>query len=162
MPSETGKVRDIVKGFCIGNGLDLGCGGDKIVPTAIGVDLINPYTSVGNSPIELSGDATNLYWFKDGVLDYVYSSHLLEDFIDTISVLKEWTRVIKPNGYLILNLPDEQVYRSLSSTRNMYHKHDNFNKQYIKDCSDKLGNLNVVFETNNIGYTFVLVFKVIK
>jgi len=44
------------------------------------------------------------------VLDFVYSSHLLEDFNDTEGVLREWLRVLKLGRSFGLVLPDEQVY----------------------------------------------------
>lgn len=78
--SETSKCRERLKKFCIGYGLDIGYGGDPIIPGAITVDLAIPYTKVGDAPLNLGGDARNLYWFADNSLDYVYSSHLLEDF----------------------------------------------------------------------------------
>jgi len=59
---------------------------------------------------QFSGKAESLYWFRDGVLDFVYSSHLLEDYPDTEAVLREWLRVLKPLGNLIIFCPDEQVY----------------------------------------------------
>src|SRR3972149_2826407 len=105
--SETFRCRERLKKFCTGYGLDIGYGGDPIVPSAITVDLPKPYAKVGECPLNLGGDAGNLRWFRDTVLDYVYSSHLLEDFpaYKTEAVLREWMRVLKPRGNLILYLP---------------------------------------------------------
>ena len=47
-------MRDRLSGFCIGNGLDIGHGGDKIVPHAIGIDMPTMYTCVGNDVSRLS------------------------------------------------------------------------------------------------------------
>jgi SAM-dependent methyltransferase len=123
--SETNKHRDIFLPFCVGNGLDIGFGGTPIVDTAICFDLPEGkrYSFVGESPQHLSGSADDLYMFKDNSLDYVYSSHLIEDFEDTKKVLEEWLRVIKHNGYLCLLFPDEQTYRCRSKTHNSAHKH---------------------------------------
>jgi hypothetical protein len=43
-----------------------------VIPTAIQVELANRYTPDlgGRYPIQLRGDARNLHWFRDGVLDY--------------------------------------------------------------------------------------------
>ena len=49
----------------------------------------------GISRSSLVPKAKDLYWFRDGVLDYVYSSHLLEDYVDTEAVLREWLRVLR-------------------------------------------------------------------
>jgi len=138
MASETSLCRERLKKYCVGNGLDLGYGGDPIVPTAITVDLEEPYTNVGTCSQNLKGDARNLYWFKDDVLDYVFSSHLFEDFDqqEMSSVLWEWIRVLRPGGHLVLYLPDEQVYRKhckkKNQPRNTHHKVKNFSLEYFK------------------------------
>lgn len=114
---ETTNIREHAIKYCIGLGLDLGCGGDKITPHSIGFDLPQPYFQAGNDVIEMKGDARFLP-FNDNVLDYIFSSHLLEDFTDTAGLLKEWLRVIKPNGYLVLYLPDELRYREYCKQTN--------------------------------------------
>ncbi len=43
--------------------------------------------------------------FKDNVWDFVINSHALEHFWDPIAALNEWMRVIKPNGYIYMNIP---------------------------------------------------------
>jgi SAM-dependent methyltransferase len=111
MAGEISKCRERLKHFCIGSGLDLGHGGGPIVPNTIIVDLPAPYTHIGHGSLHLKGDGINLYWFRDNIFDYVYSSYLLEGFEDTYKVLKEWLRVIRPGGYLILYCHDEPTYR---------------------------------------------------
>ena len=133
--SETSRGRHRLIKYCEGMGLDLGYGGDPIVPSAITLD--GDWCGKGSpllphAPQNLVGDARNLYWFKDNVFDYVYSSHLLEDFTyaEQIKVLEEWLRVIKVGGYLVLYLPDEQIYRKhcekLCKPKNVDHKNDEF------------------------------------
>jgi predicted SAM-dependent methyltransferase len=157
--SETRASRKELEVWCKGNGIDLGCGRDKICSEAIGMDMTNPYTKVGDDSIQLKGDAKDLYWFNDGVLDYIYSSHLLEDFDNTEEVMKEWVRVIKPGGLLILNLPDEQTFRAhckkTGQPGNASHKHEFFNKEFVKECATNLGNLEIIVHT----YSFHIVFK---
>lgn len=136
MPSETSKCRARLAGFCAGYGLDLGFGGDPIVPHAIGVDLPAPYTAVGRRPNQLAGDATRLVWFADDTLDFVFSSHLLEDFQDIGAVLREWLRVLRPGGRLILFCPDEQIYRrhcaATGQPYNTHHVHAEFSLAFVK------------------------------
>jgi hypothetical protein len=110
--SETSTVRQEVVAYCQGNGVDIGYGGDPVVPTAITIDQPPPYTPhLGSQPQNLMGDGADLRWFKDNSLDYVYSSHLIEDFEETAPVLKEWLRVLKPGGYMVLVAPVEKIYR---------------------------------------------------
>lgn len=112
--SETSRCKSRLATFCKGAGLDIGFGGDPITPNAITIDLPTPYCIVGNSPQHLAGDARQLHWFKDSVLDYVYSSHLLEDFTkdELPQVLKEWFRILKTGGTLIIYSPNQTLYLS--------------------------------------------------
>jgi SAM-dependent methyltransferase len=148
--SETSKCRARLAPFCTGYGLDLGFGGDPITTSAIRVDQPLPYADTGNAPVQLGGDATNLYWFRDGVLDYLYSSHLLEDFIDTEKALVEWLRVLKPGGRLVIFCPDEQVYREhcrrTGQTYNENHKHADFSLRLVKEILQRIGNVKIVYE----------------
>ena len=165
MSSETSRCRERLRHFCSGYGIDVGYGGDTIIPSAITVDLPTPYTKVGDTPLNLGGDAKDLYWFKDNVLDYVYSSHLLEDFEDTQSVLKEWLRVIKPGGYLVLFCPDEQKYREhckkTGQPYNYSHKVENFSLNYVKNILlNNFSNIEFIHENPLVDeYSFELVLK---
>jgi len=153
--SETSRCRMSLSDYCQGNGLDLGPGGDPILPSAVRVDLPEPYTQVGNLPVQLGGDAQDLCWFKDNCLDYVYSSHLLEDFKDTEKVLREWIRVLKIGGKLIIYCPDEQRYRTHCAKSgqdyNFNHFHDTFSLAMVKAIIVNIGNCKVIHERDNIG-----------
>jgi SAM-dependent methyltransferase len=46
--------------------------------------------------------------FKDNTVDFVINSHVLEHFWDPIKTLKEWLRVVKPNGYVFLIIPHKE------------------------------------------------------
>jgi len=46
--------------------------------------------------------------FKDNTVDFVITSHVLEHFWDPINTLKEWLRVVKPNGYVFLIIPHKE------------------------------------------------------
>ena len=122
--AEVDKCRDRLSKYCVGDGLDIGCGGvntdtrfyqeNKIVSTAIGVDLART---------NLTGRADSLYWFADECLDYVFSSHLLEHLHKPKDALKEWFRVLKIDGFLVLYLPLEGCYPNVGdSGANSDHK----------------------------------------
>jgi len=145
--SETSSCRSRLSEYCVGyNGLDVGYGGDPIIPSAICIDRAEDdgrRSHVGQHPTHLVGDATKLSWFKSNSLDWVYSSHVLEDFDDTAAVLEEWLRVIKPGGNLILFLPDQAVYAAHCKTHgtlpNLAHKHADFGLSYMKAQMKKIG-----------------------
>jgi predicted SAM-dependent methyltransferase len=161
-PSETAKCRGRLAPFCVGDGADLGFGGDPITPDAIRIDLRTPYAYVGASRPQLHGDATRLSWFNSGSLDYVFSSHLLEDFEDTESVLREWLRVVRPGGRLVLFCPDEQRFRAhcvrTGQVYNAHHKHEHFSLGYVKAVLDRIGLTRVLLENPDVdGYSWDLV-----
>jgi len=162
--SETSRCRSNLAKYCMGDGLDLGYGGEAINETAICVDMPRKYCNYLDQPQHLHGDARNLHWFKDDVFDYVYSSHLLEDFDDTESVLKEWVRVVKPGGKIILFLPDEQTYRKhcekTNQPPNCMHKHDDFSLEYMERIILKIGGLEIEYKKYPVAkYSFELVFR---
>lgn len=161
--SETSNCRERLKKYCVGYGVDLGYGGDPIVPSAITVDMPVPYTKLGDGELNLGGDATNLNWFSDGSLDYVYSSHLLEDFINTKEVLIEWLRVLKPGGNLILYLPNEQRFRAhckkTGQPYNESHKLSDFGLIYLKEILRDLP-VTIVYEKDECeAYSFEIVVR---
>lgn len=143
--SETSKCRARLAPYCAGYGLDLGFGGDPITPAAVRMDLPRPYADyLGDThPVQLGGDVVDLCWFRDGVLDYVYSSHVLEDFVDVEAVLKEWLRVLRPGGRLIIYCPDEQVYRrhctATGQPYNLHHVHADFSLAFVQRALARLG-----------------------
>lgn len=160
--SGTSLCRARLAPYCVGNGVDLGFGGDPITPDAIRVDMPAQYGGVGKLRSQLCGDAARLHWFQDNVLDYIYSSHLLEDFDDTESVLREWLRVLKPGGRLIIFCPDEQRYRKYCAEKNHpynpHHKHAHFSIDFVKSLLEKAGLTRVIYENPDVdNYSWDLV-----
>jgi SAM-dependent methyltransferase len=68
-------------------------------------------------------DGSALVSVEDGAYDFVLSSHNLEHFANPVKALKEWKRVIRPSGALILALPDYRKtfdhYREPTSVNHM-------------------------------------------
>ena len=162
--SETSKCRESLSRFCIGDGLDIGYGGDPIVASAICMDMPLAYAKYINNPQHLHGDAKSLHWFRDNCLDFIYSSHVLEDFLDTESVINEWLRVLKIDGMLVLYLPDEQTYRrhcqKNNKSPNIHHIHENFSLDFIKTILFKRNDVKIIHEKFPVGiYSFELVVK---
>ena len=107
------KSENFFEKYCVGQGLDIGFGGDLIVPNAQGYDFEH-------------GDAQSLDNLQNESYDFVYSSHTLEHIPDVEIALKNWYRVLKKNGYLILYLPHRDLYekkQTLPSRFNEDHKH---------------------------------------
>src|SRR5687767_9618995 len=112
---ETAKHRHLVRPYCQGNGADLGSAGVPVVPWAIQLDLPpDEYTAYnpvrGDAFIHWRGSALDLP-FKDSTLDWVHASHILEDFEEWDTPLREWHRVLKAGGHLIIAVPDHARFR---------------------------------------------------
>jgi SAM-dependent methyltransferase len=54
-------------------------------------------------------EGTNLDKIPSEKYDFLLSSHVLEHIANPIMAMQEWLRVIKPNGYLVLILPNKEV-----------------------------------------------------
>lgn len=169
--SETSKVRHLILKYCNGYGCDVGFGGTKVKKDAIGIDLPVPYAKTGKDKVDIPCDlisgpipvAHNAY-------DYVYSSHLIEDFEDTTSILKEFIRILKPGGNLILVFPDQFQYHMHCLIRkeppNPHHIHGGMGLFFMRRAISKLPmsiKYKILFESNcEIGYNVIVVLKILS
>lgn len=147
--NETRKIRFAVVRYCNGLGLDLGCGAEKIVHTAIGIDARE---GVRN----LAMDFSDLRIFASNVFDFIYSSHAIEDMYYKEPVLKEWWRVLKPNGYLVLAWPDWPQYDA-SGEDNVDHK-QKIDRRQMKRILESFAHAEIVKE-EVVDRSSVLVLK---
>ncbi len=98
--SKTEILRDkqFYERFLSGRVIDIGCGDDLVVPHAEPFDRPD-------------GDAQNILDCREaGSYDAVHSSHCLEHMADVPAALKQWWGLLKPGGFLILVVPDEDLY----------------------------------------------------
>jgi predicted SAM-dependent methyltransferase len=90
--------------------LHLGCGRIN-APGFINIDMA-PMRHV-----HLVQDVSNLDRFRAESVDLIYASHVLEHFshLRTLTILREWKRVLKPGGVLRLAVPNfdalVEIYR---------------------------------------------------
>lgn len=164
--SETADARPYLAKYCEGMGLDIGFGGDPIVPTAITFDRPEPYQKESLGRQILRGDCRKLYFFCNECLDYIYSSHLLEDFTydELENILKEWRRVLKTNGLLVINCPDQQKFLAHCAKTgqgiNLAHKEPDFSLKNFLTVAHKAGNWEQVYCLPEAGnYSWYLVLK---
>lgn len=169
-PSETSKVRQMVLPYCEGYGCDVGFGGDKIKEDSVGIDFANPYAHTGRDKVDIACDVINeSIPVADSTYDYVYTSHLIEDYEDTGKGLREFTRILKSGGNLVLVFPDQQRYeqqcRKTGQPLNTYHKHAEMGRNFMMAELNKLTNVTykVLFESNcEIDYNVILVLQITK
>lgn len=160
---EAAKIRWELVEYTNGRGLDLGCGQFKAFPHFIGVDNGHHW---GMKGVDVHVDTCeDLSLFANESVDFVFSSHLLEHIVDTRATLKEWFRVIKDDGYLILYLPHKELYPNVGEKgSNPDHKHD-FMPSDIEYIMHDIGSWDLVRnETRSEGreYSFFQVYKKIK
>ena len=153
---ETTKVRSRILDWISGRGLDLGCGLDKISLHSYGIDLL-PLPGV-----DFLLDIRDLYIFKNAEMDYVFSSHALEDLKDTEDTLREWWRVLKPEGHLILYLPHKDLYPNIGQHgSNVAHKHD-FVAKDILDILSRFARFKILINeirSKDDEYSFLLLLR---
>lgn len=158
--NEAAKIRWELVEYTNGTGLDLGCGQFKAFPHFIGVDNGHHWGMKGvDVPVKT---CEKLDVFASQSMDFVFSSHLLEHIVDTKLALKEWWRVLKVGGYLILYLPHKELYPNCGTEgANPDHKHD-FMPEDIEAVMKDLGGWDLVRnETHSEGieYSFFQVYK---
>lgn len=81
-------------------GLHLGAGSTRL-PHLINCDLYNP-------DADMKVDATDLSPFEQDSIDLIESHHMIEHLglVEAERALREWHRVLKPGGMLVITCPD--------------------------------------------------------
>lgn len=104
----------------VGEGLDIG---GKPDPLSLYASFFPALTGVRVWDWE-DGDAQQLAGLAPESLDFVHSSHCLEHLVDPKEGLASWFRVLKPGGFLVVTVPDEDLYEQgvFPSTHNRDHK----------------------------------------
>lgn len=92
--------------YFVGSGIDIGAGQDTIGNYRHVFRAMNSVRA-WDMP---DGDAQYLDGIEDNTFDFAVSSHSLEHMVDVNTALRNWIRVVKPGGYIIIAVPDEQMY----------------------------------------------------
>lgn len=92
-----------------GIGLEPGCG-QIISPFCIGIDNYagsdHPVYGGGYYPhVRCMGEVLS---FKNDVFDFIISHHSLEHMCNTERTLREWLRVLKDGGKIVIVMPDKR------------------------------------------------------
>jgi SAM-dependent methyltransferase len=111
---------NFVRRYFVGSGVDIGGKPDPL----------NLYTEFFPAITDLKtwdwddGDAELMAGVSDERYDFVHSSHCLEHLRNPATGLANWLRVLKPDGFLVVTVPDEDMYeqRVFPSTFNKDHK----------------------------------------
>lgn len=111
---------NFLRRYFSGDGLDIG---GKPDPLLLYRELFPLMGSVRTWDWE-NGDAQFLEGVADNTLGFVHSSHCLEHLADPVEGLRNWFRVVREGGYLVITVPDEDLYEQgvFPSTFNRDHK----------------------------------------
>jgi ubiquinone/menaquinone biosynthesis C-methylase UbiE len=140
------QKEDFFEKYFKGFGLDIGYGGMKVIKNCRGVDFEDT-------------DVQYMEGFKNSSYDFIYSSHTLEHMNDVEVAISNWKRLIKKGGFLILYIPDRDLYEKkldLPSQWNSDHKHfftmydqkdqSNSTIPIIPFISEKFNDLELIYE----------------
>jgi SAM-dependent methyltransferase len=108
------------------SGIDIGCQHSAINETFRRWDII-----FGD------GDATLMETVSDDKFWTVHASHILEHLDDPVTALKNWYRILKPGGNLIVLVPHRDLYeRKEAPPSNWNFEHKSF---WVPESSDRPG-----------------------
>lgn len=109
---------ECIEKYIEGKGIDVGCGTNRLSPNVLAIDQ-QPNKEYSHAdivhdcqdleikgPIEFNGSQ---YEFKDNELDFIFSSHVLEDFEKISEVFMNWWKKLRAGGLMILLLPDMEA-----------------------------------------------------
>lgn len=92
------RSAEFSKLYFSGSVLDIGAGDDLVAPHATSFDLAD-------------GDANQvLKYLAPASFDCVHSSHCLEHMRDVPVAIAQWWALVRPGGYMVLVVPDEDLY----------------------------------------------------
>ena len=106
--------------YFAGDSIDIGGAPD---PLSLYVELFPLLKTVRVWDLE-DGDAQFMASVADDSYATVHSSHCLEHLHDPLEALQNWLRICKPGGYVVVTIPDEDLYEQgvFPSTMNRDHK----------------------------------------
>ncbi len=150
----------IVREHIVGEKIvDLGCGNNKTVPHAIGIDMVptgkNIMTINGSSDADIVADIEKDFGVPDESQDTVIARHILEHCIDTVGALNLWKRKVKHGGRLIVAVPNEELCTSIPL--NVEHVHA-FTADSLNNIALLVG-LHRTHVENSADGSFVSVFE---
>lgn len=93
------------------NGLDLGCSNKKKINYAVGIDQNR---NGGKTP-EIVWDGTKELPFRDGTLDFICGSHIIEHIEDPVQSIHDWGNKLRVGGLLLLVVPHKKFIPNIGT-----------------------------------------------
>ena len=107
----------------------------QVFPNKVGKNIFN--------------DSVNIKDVEDEVYDFVFSSHCLEHIANPLKAVKEWIRITKKDGFIIIIVPEKSV---CFDHKREYSNFSTLLNQYEKDVGeDDLSTLNEILENHDLS-----------
>lgn len=159
--SEGTLIREKVqpKGLKI---VDIGCGNLKTFDDSIGVDIVKKgdiIAQIGGdsgSAADVQADVSKPLPFEEASFDVGVARHVLEHMLDPIDAMRNWLKIIKPGGKLVISLPNEYLIRSIPM--NPEHMHAWTPETFI-NFLNTVGGMKILEmwdSENNISFTTIV------
>jgi 2-polyprenyl-3-methyl-5-hydroxy-6-metoxy-1,4-benzoquinol methylase len=169
--SNLGRIINIIKPYCQGDVLDVGCGDgtftsqlskvDK-VKNVIGIDL--SHTAISEAKrrypeIKFEVTSATRLPFSDESFDFITMVELAEHIIDTEQMFKEVNRVLKPEGAILITTTDFNLLKKVIVATFFWEKYFYptnphirfFTKSTLEDILNKTGFKLIKYKWNG-GY----------
>lgn len=137
--------------------IELGCGPKKTVERAIGIDRVPkgekiPHLQGQISVADIVADAGGPLPVEESSQDILIARHILEHLPNEIRTLRNWGKVVRPGGKIIIAVPDEKVTASIPL--NPEHCRI-YTQESLRDTMELLGFKEVRSESSKNGVSFV-------
>lgn len=160
MCNESRKIVHEVAPYLRGRGLDIGAGDFRVLPHVTTIDNMHHAAFGFTHKPDVVAEADKLDMFASGSMDFVYSSHTLEHVNDMAATLKEWWRVIRQGGLLVMYLPHADFYPNIGQPgANPDHKRDFRPADVIGAMPNGWELLERQDRNEDQEYSFLLVFR---
>ncbi len=94
--------------------------------------------------------------YRSRVFDSLIARHNLEHYVDTVAVLQEWMRVLRPGGTLAVIVPDEGRFAGRTIDLDPSHYHA-FTESSLRRLVEVVGYIRVVTRPAVPDWSFLLV-----
>lgn len=129
----------LIQKYCRGHGAEIGAGVQPVlVPIGSRTSYIDAVPAAfwrklpqwaGENVVdaEIIDEGSTLSTVKDETFDYLIAAHVLEHIDDPILALKNWIRVVKPGGHVVIAVPDMRLsgeeHRALTTVEHFQRDH---------------------------------------
>lgn len=151
---EGNKVRSLIQGEKV---VEMGVGFTKTIPTAIGVDRVPqgeiiPHVQGGFSVADVTADVQGELPFPAVSQDTLIARHILEHCVDLPKTIRNWAKILKIGGRLIIAVPDEDVISGIPM--NAEHVHA-FTTESLNSLMELFGFKTLESQAVGNGISFV-------